>query len=757
LLTTIMLRMSTTTIVERGSCSAYRHSALKWLSRSAKHGFNFTAALTVAFADIFDAIMIVENDDVETLQRAVINDGLDVKSRITTGHLGVCGSEMLLNKIETLQKRTLREAKHSENSGLTSKEKSRQIKHLEKQLLQLRRMKSVVKNCVLLCPFTDVYATVTSSDTITVEWKKPRPHIDFEMLIAVKGILAKVLSLSKISFTRISVEWSLSDKFTHVEGEMIEKDLRNNRTQISGLRKGLRYSIRVSPGNIRGFGSPCIATPRLTLLSGWDDVIDNSKPDDSVNGINGLLQDEDMYWAMKLSLCWDELQHFNECSLSNSSNASFRNNFVDAVTHMQNAIGVKEIGRIHFRVHHETISCAEQSTIFLVTVRFVDNCHSIQILFSTVLAFFFRKNGHVTKEEWDWLRLLDIKSSNKPSPTQLDFESNIIAAATVLLRDLNIASDLIPLQRIYRFQVFELNFGVSFILMLPQSEEVCSAPSHSWEVIKNHYQEREYLSVPLPVFEMFHLSTYSLNLIATYCRLSVFLEHFITVVQYKQRNCLLQGDTKVLGQLLQTLFEFQRRLENVWKSARWIGRIASTARDKQSKCALPLSNLLHALNTRQHRYDSTDENNYENEQVECFTSHNNEAGTYIVFSVQNLFEANGTSSSNTSDAEARNATSIVPSARYFAGVDKAATISTDVIRIYTAYECGFSKGTSIRVQIASTTTSREVVALIISKFAKAASSVNIDEQTAAEGEVECDEYCLSAVVGSRERRLRDDF
>uniref|UniRef100_A0A914R3G1 Uncharacterized protein n=1 Tax=Parascaris equorum TaxID=6256 RepID=A0A914R3G1_PAREQ len=108
---------------------------------------------------------------------------------------------------------------------------------------------------------------------------------------------------------------------------------------------------------------------------------------------------------------------------------------------------------------------------------------------------FIRENGHVSREEWEWLRLLTINASIKPLPAQRDFYNAIVSAASLLIRDLDIDSDLMPLQRLYRLQVFELNFGVSFIL----------------------------------------------------------------VVQYEQRKCLLESDAKIYDQLLVTLNEFHRR------------------------------------------------------------------------------------------------------------------------------------------------------------------------------------------------------
>lgn len=53
-----------------------------------------------------------------------------------------------------------------------------------------------------------------------------------------------------------------------------------------------------------------------------------------------------MYWAIKLSLAWDEVQTLQEANNSSSSNSHFRSKFIDAAIEMHMALGVKDIGRL---------------------------------------------------------------------------------------------------------------------------------------------------------------------------------------------------------------------------------------------------------------------------------------------------------------------------------------------------------------------------------------------------------------------------
>ena len=52
--------------------------------------------------------------------------------------------------------------------------------------------------------------------------------------------------------------------------------------------------------------------------------------------------------------------------------------------------------------------------------------------------------------------------------------------------------------RIYDLEVIELSEDVSFILLLPPSEGVCSVPGHREEITQNP----NYIMLPVQVFEM---------------------------------------------------------------------------------------------------------------------------------------------------------------------------------------------------------------------------------------------------------------
>ena len=75
--------------------------------------------------------------------------------------------------------------------------------------------------------------------------------------------------------------------------------------------------------------------------------------------------------------------------------------------------------------------------------------------------------------------------------------------------------------RIYTKEVIEVSPEVSFIMVLPSPENVCSIPGQTHELLTDR---RDFISVPVPIFEMAHLRTYQREFVSRYCRLFSILE-----------------------------------------------------------------------------------------------------------------------------------------------------------------------------------------------------------------------------------------
>jgi hypothetical protein len=58
-------------------------------------------------------------------------------------------------------------------------------------------------------------------------------------------------------------------------------------------------------------------------------------------------------------------------------------------------------------------------------------------------------------------------------------------------------------------------------MVLPSPENVCSIPGQTHELLTDR---RDFISVPVPIFEMAHLRTYQREFVSRYCRLFSILE-----------------------------------------------------------------------------------------------------------------------------------------------------------------------------------------------------------------------------------------
>lgn len=78
-----------------------------------------------------------------------------------------------------------------------------------------------------------------------------------------------------------------------------------------------------------------------------------------------------------------------------------------------------------------------------------------------------------------------------------------------------------------------------------------------------------------------------------------------------------------------------------------------------------------------------------------------------------------------------------------------------VLRVYAAYDTGLAKGTSVKLHVTPRTTSREVINLVVQQLNKAVLTKGRTEPVY--GDEQLEEFCLVAVIGARERILRDDY
>lgn len=78
-----------------------------------------------------------------------------------------------------------------------------------------------------------------------------------------------------------------------------------------------------------------------------------------------------------------------------------------------------------------------------------------------------------------------------------------------------------------------------------------------------------------------------------------------------------------------------------------------------------------------------------------------------------------------------------------------------ILQVYAAYETGLTSGTSLKLHVTPRTTAREVVDLVVKQLNMAVVLKGKDGPIYTPDKLS--NFCLVAVIGARERCLRDDF
>ncbi|KAM3916305.1 ankyrin repeat and fibronectin type-III domain-containing protein 1-like isoform 1-T1 [Leptodactylus fuscus] len=201
-----------------------------------------------------------------------------------------------------------------------------------------------------------------------------------------------------------------------------------------------------------------------------------------------------------------------------------------------------------------------------------------------------RANANVSREEWEWLQTL--ASVDEPTNNEQDSDSSQI----LLLQELRTAvKDLmsqvnIPLQeakdfRLYSQEVLEFGGQVSLLLLLPPSDDVCTAPGQN-----NPYTPYSgFLTLPLQIFELVHFFTYDREFISQYCQLSALLELESLLSQQSLREAFSDTELTTAKQRHQQVQDFIQQMEEIWREMRWMMDALQHARYKQPSCAVPLT------------------------------------------------------------------------------------------------------------------------------------------------------------------------
>ncbi|XP_068605880.1 ankyrin repeat and fibronectin type-III domain-containing protein 1 [Brachionichthys hirsutus] len=208
-----------------------------------------------------------------------------------------------------------------------------------------------------------------------------------------------------------------------------------------------------------------------------------------------------------------------------------------------------------------------------------------------------RHNAHVSREEWAWLQSHIYTTTNGSAPTlssgdsdslmensggPVEFIRSLRAAVSLLLTKLNI-----PLYRAYQYGVYTrelLQFGdnVSILLLLPPSEDFSS---RYWPIIGT---KEPGLTMPLQIFELVHFWTYERDFLSQYCQAWVKLELGTHLAQQALREALDAKELQEARERLNHITDLSRRLDVVWRDARWVMDCLQCVRSRQWVGAVPL-------------------------------------------------------------------------------------------------------------------------------------------------------------------------
>ncbi|KAM4624540.1 ankyrin repeat and fibronectin type-III domain-containing protein 1 [Polymixia lowei] len=224
-----------------------------------------------------------------------------------------------------------------------------------------------------------------------------------------------------------------------------------------------------------------------------------------------------------------------------------------------------------------------------------------------------RDNSNVSREEWDWLQKLSAEGESEGVDQRTDGHAPLLyyelqTAINSLLKLINLTLHQAKHFRVYTQEVLELGHGVSFLLLLPSADDVCTAPGQA-----NPYTPLSgFLHLPLQMFELVHFCAYKEKFISLYCRLSSVLDLDALITQQALREAITDSEVATAKQRHQLILDYIQQLDEMWRDLRWITDALQYARYKQPRGGVPVGCLVDASapesDAGQKKTDSTSSN-----------------------------------------------------------------------------------------------------------------------------------------------------
>ncbi|CAH1273805.1 ANKFN1 [Branchiostoma lanceolatum] len=401
-----------------------------------------------------------------------------------------------------------------------------------------------------------------------------------------------------------------------------------------------------------------------------------------------------------------------------------------------------------------------------------------------------RDNPNVSSEEWDWVRRLCngevTEEDPKPSQAQSIFRDQLIRASRRLLNSLDVSEEDALQHRLFCTEVLELDNNVSMLLLVPPVEDVCCAPGQTHHL----FQQDSFLTLPLQVFELVHMTTFQPTFFDQYATLSSQLEVENFLVQHQCREAFSDSELSGAKHRQLRIANFQQDLEDVWRGARWIMDVLQYARDRTADGGLLVERIYQAatpsvpkvptqLSLPKTRRSSDSDDNFARRSPEVCSSTSDEEGmskgtspipTHVPFSPP-LGEPGLVLVREASPSRSRvRSRSISPVNRHKDASPPRGTAETygptkteiltgstkaGILRVYPDYHTGLAKGTSVKLHVTTKTTSREVIDLVVRQINKAGRTRDPVSPLYADDLLH--NFFLVAIIAGRERQLPDTY
>ncbi|XP_016107796.1 ankyrin repeat and fibronectin type-III domain-containing protein 1-like [Sinocyclocheilus grahami] len=459
-----------------------------------------------------------------------------------------------------------------ESLSLETSDKEKQLKAWEWRCKLYKRMRTGFEHARPPEAPLMVRLSVTGSTSLTVSFQEPA-------------------SMNSAVVTKYKVEWSCLKDFSLLVGEMILENLQSLKCTISGLTTGRQYNVQVSAYNMKGWGPAQLSQPPSAVPSNWKDCDGRESRRGHIEAMERLLQ---QVRATHQHFCCRDTSKLQNPSRKQSMSRSLKHLFHSSTKFVKSLKRGVYIASVFY--HKDSLLVTNEDQIPIVEV---DDSYSSSLmqdfLWFTKLSCMWEdvrwlRQSLAPWDEWEWLQSLSgpVEVETADQATDCLLFSELQTAIKGLLHQINLPLHQAKHFRLYTHEVLELGHNVSFLLLLPASDDVCSAPGQT-----NPYTPHSgFLNLPLQMFELVHFCSYKEKFISLYCRLSSVLDLDALITQQAFREAITDSEVSTAKQRHQHILDYIQQLDEMWRDVRWITNALQHARYKQPLGWVPITWLV---------------------------------------------------------------------------------------------------------------------------------------------------------------------